>query len=843
MPILPLSPCLMRASRRYLTRSRWNLWLSLLGIGLGVAVVIAVDLANASAHHSFNWSMDAVAGKATHQILGGPAGIPEQTYVDLRLRGDPWPSAPVVEGNLTIRGQPYSLLGVDPLAERPFRDTAPDTSSGDARRLFTEPNGLLLPAAVALELGLKTGDSLALDVGGHARQGRLVGQFESANPVAREGLVVTDIATAQELLNRVGVLDRIDLILTPEQVDPLTARLPAGLRLERTQARTQATARLTEAFQINLSAMSLLALVVGGFIIYNTMTFSVLQRRGLFGSLRVLGVTRRELFGLILAESLAVGMVGGLLGLAAGILIAQGLVRLVTHTVNDLYFTLTVTRLFLSPQALAKGLVLGLGASLAAALGPAWEAAASEPRDVQRRTLIETRLGRLLPWLTWSGLGLLAAGLGLAQLPGQGLAAAFFAIFLVVVGFSLMVPRLLGWACAALMPLADRLAPPVGRMAVRGLSRSLSRTGPAVAALTVAVAATLGVGIMIESFRATVALWLGQTLSSDIYVSAPSGVSNRATGTLDPRVLPALEGLPGIRDISRARNVRLDTERGETLVLALRPGAQSFGGFRFQGAVAEDLWPRFLAGDWVLASEPYAHRHGVKAGDEVRLFSNQGWRSFRIGAVFRDYSTDQGLLVLHQPVYAALWGDPGLSNLGILLTNPASGPETLRTIRDALAPLGQSLRIRATGELRDYSLAVFDRTFAITRVLRLLSVGVAFIGIFSALLALYLERAKEHAIFRAIGATPNQMLGLVTLQSLVLGLTAGLLALPLGTLMAELLIHVVNLRSFGWTIDTLWPWSGPLEALALALSAALLAGLYPAWRIAHAEPADALREE
>jgi putative ABC transport system permease protein len=233
----------------------------------------------------------------------------------------------------------------------------------------------------------------------------------------------------------------------------------------------------------------------------------------------------------------------------------------------------------------------------------------------------------------------------------------------------------------------------------------------------------------------------------------------------------------------------------------------------------------------------------VRRGDRIRLFTADGWHAFTVGGVFFDYGSDQGMLVLSQPRYAELWDDPAVSALGIALEDPAPIEDTLDTIRDALAPVAPGARVRATRELREHSLEVFDRTFAVTRVLRLLAVGVAFVGILSALLGLHLERAKEHAVMRAIGATPGQMLGLVTLQSALLGLIAGLLALPLGWLMSDLLIHVINLRSFGWTMQTSVPLGVLLQALALAVSAALLAGLYPAWRVSRTPPADALREE
>ncbi len=841
--VLKLPPTLTRASRRYLLRHPWNLWLSVLGIGLGVAVVVAVDLANASARSAFRLSMEAVVGKATHQIIGGPGGIPERAYVQLRLHGGGWPSAPVVEGTVRHGDRTFTLLGVDPLAEPPFRGGLTKIGGSDLKRLLLEPATILMPTTLAQQLAVAPGASIALTIGGSATEAQLIGLFDSDNPAARDTLLVADLASAQELLDRTGLLDRIDLILRPDQVDAVRALLPPGLRLERSHTRTASSERMTEAFHINLAAMGLLALLVGGFIIYNTMTFAVLQRRGLFGNLRVLGATRRELFLLILGEALLLGLIGTLIGLLAGTLIAQLLVQLVTRTINDLYFTLTVTRLFLSPAVLAKGALIGMAATLIAALGPAWEAARSEPRDVQRRTLIESRVGRLFPRLALAGLLLMGAGLGLARIPGLGLFIAFVALFLVIVGFSLMVPLLLAWIGRLLLPLLSRLAPPLGRLALRGISGSLSRTAPATAALTVAIAATVGVGVMITSFRTTVALWLEQTLTSDIYVSAPSGVANRAAGTLDPGVLPRLQALPGIRAVSRGRSVIIDSEHGEVELLAIRMAAHSYRGFRFKGPTLERLWSRFQAGELVLVSEPYAYHNDLAAGDPLRLFTATGWRNFTVGGVIFDYGSDRGMLVLNQPSYAQLWNDPRLSALGIGLEDSARLQPVLQAIRTALAPLDQALRIRATGELREYSMQVFDRTFAVTRVLRLLAVGVAFIGILSALLALHLERAQEHAVLRATGATPGQMLGLVTLQSGLLGLIAGLLALPLGWLMSDILIHVVNLRSFGWTMQTILPPEVLGQALLLAVLAALLAGLYPAWRVARTEPANALREE
>jgi putative ABC transport system permease protein len=840
--MVALSRSLVRASRRYLLRHPWNLWLSLLGIGLGVAVVIAVDLANASARTAFRLSMEAVTGRTTHEIRGGPQGIPEGIYTELRRHGGNWRAAPVVEGSVRIQDRAYTLLGLDPLAEEPFRGELAEFEGGALTELLTQPATLAVPARAAEQLGAGPGAVLDLEVAGVDAEVRVASVFETDNPAA-EGMLVADVATAQELLGRIGFLDRIDLILAPGQEGEIAELLPAGLRLQRSEVRTRTSEQMTEAFQLNLSAMSLLALLVGGFIIYNTTTFSVLQRRSLFGHLRVLGVTRGELFRLVLAEAMVLGVLGTLIGLAAGAFIAQFLVHLVTRTINDLYFTLNVTRLFISPFELTKGAVIGIGATLLAALGPAWEAARSDPREVQLRSRIESRVQGLVPALAIAGLVLAVAGVGLAQLPGGGLLGAFAALFLVIFGFSLLVPLLLSRLGMLLLPAVALVGPPMGRLAGRGILRSLSRTGPAVAALTVAVSATVGVGVMIGSFRTTVTLWLEQTLTSDIYISAPSAVSNRAATALPDGILERLDAIAGIAGISRGRSVQVDGRRGGVELLAVRMADHSVQGFRFKDRPLDRVWYRFAREPLVLISEPYANRHGLDAGANLELFTARGWQDFTVGGVFYDYGTDQGKLVMHQPLYTRLWNDPRISAVGIRVQDRVALSEVLEAVQNAMSPLGDGVQVRPTREIREHSLEVFDRTFAVTRVLRLLALGVAFIGILSALLALHLEQAREYAILRASGATPGQMWLLVSLQSALMGLFSGLFALPLGWLMSDILINVVNLRSFGWTMQTILPPGILLEAVVLALVAALLAGLYPAWRIAGSPPAAALRDE
>jgi putative ABC transport system permease protein len=841
---------LQRSSWRYLLRHPWLLALSVVGVALGVAVVVAVDLANESARRAFALSMDRLTGKATHHLLGSPAGFPEGLYKRLRVEAGEREIAPVVEGYVSAQGETLHLLGVDPFAEGGFRGGLMSVSGEKLGRLLTEPNTVLISSVTAERLGLEVGDRLNILVAGAPQSVVILDllRAEGQANAALEGLMIADIASAQEILNKVGKLDRIDLTLAKDQAaeDRIRPWLPDGIELVAAKTRNAATAQMTRAFGINLRAMSLLALVVGMFLIYNTMTFSVLQRRGLIGTLRVLGLTPGGIFRQVLSEAALIGFAGTLLGIGLGLGLGQGLVHLVTRTINDLYFVLTVNQLLVSPGVLIKGLLVGVAAAVVAALGPAIEAARLSPSAVQHRSTLEHRAHRLVPGLAIAGALLLLLAGGLLLIPSKSLILGFVALFVLIVGASLTAPLIV----VALSTLAGRplgwLAGSAGRLAARSVAATLSRTGMAIAALAVAVSATVGVGIMVGSFRATVDNWIQHTLQADIYVAAPPRVSTRGPDPLPPSVLDRVESVPGVAETSTGRALRLDSTFGPVDALILQPATASRQGFRLKEGDMTQAWRQFSAGKAVLVSEPLAYRHQLAINDSIQLHTDQGVQSFPIGGIFYDYGSDQGMILIPRKLYDNFWNDRSISSIGLYLDPTVAPTLTLREasdrVRKALAGSYQ-VEIRSNREIRELSLQVFDRTFAITNVLRLLAMGVAFIGILTALMAQQLERAKEVAILRATGFTPRQVWGMVTLQTGFMGFNAALLALPLGWLMSLVLIVVINQRSFGWSMDIIVPGGVLLEALALALAAAILAGLYPAWRMARAAPADALREE
>ncbi len=848
-----MKSAVVRASLGWLVRHPWQLGLALVGICIGVAVMVSVDLANESSRKAYRLSMDSLNGQSTHQVNGGPGGIDERVYVSLRRFSGVRNIAPVVAGFVSIGDDSLQLIGVDIFAEREFRSfTSPgdigadiagnvDTPGIDARELvkkFISGTGsVLLPDSVARRNGLTPGDRFEVIAGGKTFPAELVGSFDGGSQ-GLSNLVVTDIAVAQQWLAMTGRLSRIDVRLTdddPAAVAAFAGRLPAGINLASADSRTQATLDMSDAFMTNLTAMSLLALLVGIFLIYNSVAFAVLQRRELLGILRAIGVTRAEVRRIVLSEAALLGSMGAGAGILAGVWLGEQLVGLVARTLSDHYFVVSVTSVSIDSLSLAKGFVAGVAATLVAAAIPAIEASNTPPRLAMTRSAVESGASAILPWLTLGGGALMLAACLVLAASGRSLVAGLFALFLLIFGFALCIPAFASALSAKLSPLAGRLGGIPGRLAIDGIARSLSRTGVAVVALAVAVSATIGVTVMVDSFRASVSDWIGTTLQSDVYVGV-------ARGSLDPELLPDLVSVPGIEDFSTSRRAWLETAAGRTRIIALQMAPGSYAGTRLRGGDVDEAWRRFDEESAVLVSDAYAYRHGVGPGSTIDVPAAQGTATLDVAAVYQSYDSNDGAVLMSRASYDRLFDDDGIDSIGLYLAPGADAEAVMNDLREVSAGR-QALMMTENARIRDISLAIFDRTFVITNVLYWLAVGVAVIGILGAMLALQLERAKEFGILRAIGMTPAQTGVLVTAQSGFIGLLAGLAAIPLGLVMAWMLIAVINRRAFGWQIDFVVDGSPLLTALLLSIGAALLAGLYPSWHAARTRPALAMREE
>ena len=429
----------------YIRKHALQSFLLVLGIALGVALVTSVDLANKSAALSFSLSTEAFSGGATHRITGRNGGVDEGVYVELKRKGID-NAVPYVEDYVNVPGfdgRTLRIIGIDPFSSldsgQSFlsRDLPPDTFSS----LLTEPGAVLIPESLADSEGISKGDIFKIIYGSASDSVKVIGFIEpekSAGTMGLEGIMVSDIATSQELMNKTGRLTHIDLTIDEKsgkggrRLEIVEDILPEGVDIERIDQVSKSAESMTRAFELNLMTLSLLALFVGLFLIYNAVIFSVLSRRHTFAVLRALGVTGPGIFKSVLVETLILGLIGSLLGLFFGVLLGRGILGLVTSTINDLYFTLTVTDFTVSPYTVAKGLVLGVVASVIAGVVPAFEASRVKPAGALTRSTLESLVLKSLKPISLAGIGLIAAGLLLIYIPSDSLGLGLISVFFIL---------------------------------------------------------------------------------------------------------------------------------------------------------------------------------------------------------------------------------------------------------------------------------------------------------------------------------------------------------------------------------------------------------------------------
>ncbi len=852
---------LLRFGLRHHRRHPLQTLLTLLGIAAGVALLVAMQSSQATAERAFDAALATVAGDATHTVTAGPAGVPVAHYAALARELGGRHAAPSVHAIARAMQRPertvLRVLGIDPLADASLRPWAAAGSRGTVpfplAALMAQPGTFVATPALRTRLGLADGDELPITVGGRPFRARCVGALavDGALAAGLDDVLLVDIATAQEWTGRQDRIDRIDLRLdaanTQHALAAVRTCLGTAARIEAVGARQGGLAQLARGFRVNLTALSLLSLLVGAFLVHETMRLSVVARRPQFGVLRALGVASRSLGIAVAAEAAMLGLLGSGLGALLGLGAAQLLLAPLVRTLNDHYATFSLHGVVFEPGLLLLGTALGGGVAVLAGLGPAVAAS----RVTARSVLVPARAAAASPASPWRALRwilppALVAVLLLTTCEDRLLQAYFGMLALVVAAVAAVPPALA--ACLAAAARVARPAGPFVRYVVRSTLAARDHLALPMAAMVLAVGTTIGLATLVGSFRDSVAGWLGQVLPGDVFVSVPGGVDER-TLAFAPAVASALEATPGVVATTAYYRsvlpVRGGTRQGaaDLDVVGVRASARFVRGFpllagddeRGRGALSRD------DGAWV--SEPLAFRFGLAVGDVLTVATARGDVPLPIAAIYRDYSNERGEVIVGATWFAAHVGT-GSTAFGFEVaadTTPEAVADAMR-VRSAAAA-DQAISVQVQRALRESSLAIFDRTFAITGVMRLLCLAVAFFGIYAAFAAMQYERGAEIGLLRCLGASPSRI-GLVVIgQTALLGLCAGVLAVPLGGLFGHVLADVVNRVSFGWTlVEVAMPWRAAGEAVLLAIAAAVLAGLQPAWRFSHMRPAAALRE-
>jgi putative ABC transport system permease protein len=839
---------------------------TILGIALGIAVVIAIQMTNASSLRGFERAIETVAGRTSLEIVGPGAGLDELSLNGLGWLREYGQVSPVIEGDAQVEfaaGAPESLrvLGVDVLRDRSFRDykllefaeRRRDPRAQEFLELLLDPRSIILTEKFANRHGLKVGAGIEMVFADRAERYVIRGLLKDEGPArAMDGnFALMDIAAAQWAFNRLGRIDRIELLLADrakiDEAEPaIRARLPEGLKAQRPTRRGSQVEKMLEAFHFNLTALSYIALLVGLFLIYNTVSISVITRREEIGTLRALGVTRRTVLGLFLTEAAALAVIGCGLGILFGRLLAFGAVKLTATTVNALYIATAAAPPPLEWRHAIIAFAIGLPLSLLAAAIPAIEASRVAPTAAMRgNDRLETRF-RLRARYLVIPIALLALAWWFARQPAvNGLPAFGYASAVAIVfGAAFLVPA----ALFGLSRLADRplfrLFRIEGRLANANLAGAIPRISISIAALAVSLSMMTAIAVMIGSFRETVVYWVEQTLKADLYMRPATRNNVAVDAVFSPEVERLVEAHPAVAAVDRFRN--FDVAYGGGLVTL---GAGEFDKQLKHGNLifktprdGREAMRACINQDAVLVSESFAIKHAKGVGDAIALDTPKGRASFRVAAIYYDYSSDRGIIVMDRGTFSRYYGEPQPTSLTIYL-RPGSDSERVRD--QLLERFGSRYRvlIYTNGSIRQEVLRIFDSTFAITYALEVIAIFVAILGVATTLLTLILERSREIAMLRLVGADRRQIRKMVVIEAGLMGGVSQAIGLAVGLLLSFLLIHVINVQSFGWTIQFHLPVGFLIQSSALILIATALSGIYPARRASRMQTAAEINEE
>jgi putative ABC transport system permease protein len=845
---------------------------TIVGVALGIAVVIAIQLTNASSVRGFETALETVAGKTAIEIMGAGTGVDETRLPELGWLREFGRISPVIEGSaalvlgdvrsLTSRRQleAVKILGIDILRDQPFRDyqlleLARLEGDGLSRRppndeyttqqfleILTNERSVVITEKLAKRRGYQIGGEMRLMIGDRVLPFTVRGYLKDEGParVLDGNFILMDIAAAQLAFDRLGRVDRVEVLLSDAAdldaaLEAIAARLPPGLSAQRPSRRSQQVETMLAAFHANLTALSWIALIVGLFLVYNTITISVVARRQEIGTLRALGLTRRKVLVLFLGEAAALAAAGIIVGLGLARVLADAALTLTSSTVTTLYIAAAA-----APPAMHLGhvwtaIAIGLPLSLAAAAVPALEASRVPPTAAMRgHDTLEMRT-HLRPLALIVPLVLLAIAYALAQLPpiGRRPMFAYASSLALVIGAAFLVPAIMfGLARIGRVVLRRRLGVE-GLLAHANLTAAIPRLSISVAALSVSLSMMVAIAVMIGSFRDTVIYWVGQTLRADLFIGPGIRPTVGSEQTVSPEVIARLGTHPDVAALDEFRNLDLVYE-GNLAVL----GAGSYsvvlehGSLLFKSpADAREQLRQAIGQDAVIISEPFAMRYGKRDGDVVEIPTPHGPRPFRVAAVYYDYASDRGVVVMDRGTFRKYFGDLPPSGVAAYLREGAD-PERVRTEMLAMLDEGHRAFIYSNSTLRREILSVFDSTFAITYALELIAIVVAMLGVAGTLLTLVLERRRELSLLRLTGADRRQVRRMVIIEAALIGGISQGIGLAVGFALSMVLIYVVNVQSFGWTIQFHVPAAFLIQASIAVVIATSIAGIYPARRAA-----------
>lgn len=835
--------------------------LALFSIALGVSVFLAIRLANRSAVASFVAFTNGV-GQGSDYVVRTEAGpLMEKEVPNLEpILGQGW-IRPIIEGNFSLKEtlESFQLLGTDLIGVNngaESEDSAATPSSLQQQLNLNEnfydsiqdPLAVLISSNLSKSMDLKRGSTLQGYVNETLVTLNIVGVLAEApnRPSVQRNIIVMDLPAAQALLGRYGELDRLDIGLrsfakAQDLEYGMRALFPKTWVIEPAEQRASSGRTMSAAFRFNLTILSLIALAVGGYLLFQSFDATVNRRRETWATLVALGCPPQHIQRLILSEATVLGLLGSGLGVILGWGLAQLAVRGVSQTLDALYGASAAREASLLMDEALIAFVLGFLACMIAAWIPARKASQSLPIQFLARGNEQ----KPMRWRYVSTLGLviLIVSLLIAYLPEVPPGVAwhvYLSAFLMILGGSLLSVGFL-----PLIGLPGRwMRHWKMKLALRPLLRPSGRHGFAAAALSVAVGMTVGMGIMVQSFEGTVQSWISTNLHADLYIAPVGAIGAASKHRMNPDTVDRIEQDRDIEAVDRFQIIPVQMMGNPTFVgagdLSVEISRRTM--VMVEGGDTKEIFQNMISGGLespgAMISETFSRRFGIKLNQVLEIPTPQGPKKVAVRAIFADYGNERGSLILHRPVFTSWFLDDRSASLAVYL-NPGVDSEQ---VAQRLAQSYPGLQVRSNRSLRMEVTRIFNQTFAITYALEIIGCLVAIAGLMQALVGLAFRRRNELWTLRSMGVTEETIAQLLAREGLGIALAGGLAGTLLGLGLSRILVDVLNPQVFGWTLKFVMPWTYIGLVIFLSLGSSLLA-MIPVARWASRIPADREAEE
>lgn len=847
---------------RYLKASPGRTLLTLFGILLGVAVIFAIEVVNTSVMASFNKTIDDVAGRTALTVGEEDIGVPEGMLEVVKAVEGVQAAVPVIRESArdAVTGTQLAILGVDTLSDSDVRDyevTKDDVEIEDEIAFLNDPHGVLATREYAGKTingrpPLRVGDTITLETTKGKEEFTVRGLLAPRGPAKVFGgdLLLMDVYAAQISFGRDAQFDRIDVV--PESgvdTDELAARITAATGgkapVSRPQRRSQEAEKILAGFKMGLSLASLVAIFVGGFIVYNALAIAVAQRRREIGILRSLGATRAQILFLFVGEGLLMGGTGAVLGLGAGLLLARAVLGFVGATVSELYLQIRPEELAITPKQLVLGVSAGVAASFIASFFPARRAAFLSPSEAMRKKVeaADVHVGSVRTSLQGGLVALVVAALvAWAAHVQQNFLLGYAVAAVIAISLALFAPALARVIGAIARPMATRISPTV-RLGADGFDRNAGRNAVTVAALGMALANVVSVAAFVGSMQGSIVNWFERSIRSDVFVFSGREVKAKFEHPMPEELDAAFAKIDGVEFVNAFRMIRSNF-RDEPYYL-LSHELEDYARYN-EIPVAEgnlqDALAEIKNGTGIAASTTFAHFYDVGVGDELTLTTPDGPRSFRVAMVYVDYSADIGILGTTREVYREVWKDPLVDSYGIYVKKGADAAK----IRDEILETHGSkygLMALLNADYRTEVVALIERSFALTRAMELVAIVVAVLGIVNTLLVTVIDRKMEIGILKAIGATGSQVRTVFVTEASLIGFASSVAGVAVGSIFAVYIVKELLFLQIGWHMDFRFPWMQAAQTMVLAQGVALVGSWWPARRAAQLDVVEALEYE